>query len=190
MKPTNHITNDSHSQMDYGQVLEALNRASLFELYRLSVAIGNQLTDPSRLAAVKRALHAGQQIEWFVAEENRLVRGKILELRRTRALVQQAEDGSRWTIPFHLINLDGHETEIAPQPARPLDRNRIKVGDGVAFKDRSGQEHFGEVVKLNPKTAAVLVGRTRWRVAYALLSAVIDGERGDDDEASQLVLVD
>ncbi len=189
MKPTNDISNHSHSPMDYSEVLEALNRASLFELYRLSVAIGNQLTDPARLAAVKRALHVGQPIEWFVAEENRLVGGKILELRRTRALVQQAEDGSRWTIPFHLINLDGHETEIAPQPTRPLDRNRIKVGDRVAFKDRAGQEHFGEVVKLNPKTAAVLVGRTRWRVAYALLAPIIDGEC-DADEASQLVLVD
>jgi hypothetical protein len=43
--------------------------------------------------------------------------------------------------------------------------------------------------ELNPKTAAVLVGRTRWRVAYALLAPIIDGERGDDD-AGQLVLLD
>lgn len=189
MEKQNSIAKATHEHMNYGAVLEALNRASLFELYRLSVAIWNQLNDPTRIAAVKRALRTGQQIQWFDAEKNRLVQGQVIELRRTRALVKREEDGSRWTIPFHLINLDGHETDIAPQPARPLDRNRIKVGDRVAFKDRAGQEHFGEVVKLNQKTAAVRVGQTRWRVAYALLSPIIDGERGDDD-GSHLVLLD
>jgi hypothetical protein len=74
-----------------------------------------------------------------------------------------------------------------------LDRNRVKVGEIVSFRDRQGQEHFGEVVKLNQKTASVMVDRTRWRVAYGLLSPVIDGERAAETEdaiAGELVYDD
>ncbi|MCF7985158.1 MAG: hypothetical protein K9L70_12205, partial [Thiohalocapsa sp.] len=162
--------------MNYGQILEALDQASLFQLYRLHAAIGNQLDDPARIDAVKRALRAGQEIRYFVAEENRLASGRLLELRRTRAVIENLDDGKRWAIPFYLINLDGHEADIAPRPSRPLDRNRVKVGEIVSFRDRQGQEHFGEVVKLNQKTASVMVDLTRWRVAFGLLSPVIDGD--------------
>jgi hypothetical protein len=50
----------------------------------------------------------------------------------------------------------------------------------VAFKDRNGHELFGEVIKLNQKTAGVLVGTTRWKVSYGLLSSIIEGELGRD----------
>lgn len=162
--------------MNYGEILEALDQASLFQLFRLHAAIGNHLDDPARIDAVKRALRPGQLIRYFAVDENRLASARLLELRRTRAVVENLEDGKRWSIPFYLINLDGHEADIAPRPNRPLDRNRVKVGEIVSFRDRQGQEHFGEVVKLNQKTASVMVDRTRWRVAYGLLSPVIDGE--------------
>lgn len=35
--------------MNYSQILEALNKASLFELYRLQQAIRRNLEDPSRI---------------------------------------------------------------------------------------------------------------------------------------------
>lgn len=50
----------------------------------------------------------------------------------------------------------------------------------MAFKDRNGNERFGEVIKLNQKTAGVLVGATRWKVGYRLLSAIIEGELGSE----------
>lgn len=34
------------------------------------------------------------------------------------------------------------------------------------------------MIKLNPKTAGVLVGTTRWKVSYGLLSSIIEGELG------------
>lgn len=87
MEQKNSIAKASNEHMDYGAVLEALNRASLFELYRLSVAIWNQLNDPTRIAAVKRALRAGQQIQWFDSDKNRLVQGQVIEpCRSPRAL--------------------------------------------------------------------------------------------------------
>ena len=59
---------------------------------------------------------------------------------------------------IYLINLEGQDAEIAPTRRRGLDRNSLKVGDRVAFTDRDGREQFGEVVKLNQKSAAVQVG--------------------------------
>ncbi|MBK1723151.1 hypothetical protein [Thiocystis violacea] len=166
--------------MDYDHILAALNQASLFELYRLSAAISNQLDDPARIRAVKQALRVGQTLSWFDNVENRLVEARLVQINRTRALVQNIADGKRWSIPFYQINLEGKDAEIGATKRRGLDRNSVKVGDRVAFRDRNGLDRFGEVVKLNQKTAAVLVGATRWRVGYGLLSHVIDGNLGDD----------
>lgn len=167
--------------MNYNAVLEALTQASLFELHRLDAAIRNQLEDPARIRKVKQALRVGQTVIWFDEQQNRLLEARLLEIRRTRALVQNIGDGKRWNIHFYLINLDGQDVEIAPRHQRKLDRNSLRVGDRVAFKDRHGYERFGEVVKLNPKSAAVMVGTTRWRVAYGLLMPVIDGDLGSAD---------
>jgi|GEM_PF-284556 len=166
--------------MNYNAILDALNQASLFELHRLNAAIRNQLEDPARIRKVKQVLRVGQTLTWFDEQENRLLEARLLEIRRTRALVQNIGDGKRWNIQFYLINVDNQDIEIAAQDRRKLDRNSLSVGDRVAFKDRHGHERFGEVVKLNPKSAAVMVGTTRWRVAYGLLMPVIDGDLGSD----------
>jgi hypothetical protein len=166
--------------MNYNAILDALNQASLFELHRLNAAIRNQLEDPARIRKVKQVLRVGQTVTWFDEQQNRLLEARLLEIRRTRALVQNVGDGKRWNIQFYLINVDNQDIEIAAQGRRKLDRNSLSVGDRVAFKDRHGHERFGEVVKLNPKSAAVMVGRTRWRVAYGLLMPVIDGDLGSD----------
>jgi hypothetical protein len=163
--------------MNYSKILDELNRASLFELYRLEQAIRRSLEDPVRVKNIKDSLKVGQDIEYFDAEENRLVEASIIELKRTRALVKNRHDGKRWNIPFYHINLDHADIAISGSKGK-LDRNSLKVGDKVAFKDRKGNELFGEVIKLNQKTAGVLVGVVRWKVSYALLSLVIEGELG------------
>jgi alpha-L-arabinofuranosidase len=165
--------------MNYSEILEALNKASMFELYRLEQAIRCSLDDPARIRKVKDSLKVGQDIEYFEAEGNRLIEASIVELKRTRALVKNRHDGKLWTIPFYLINLDHADVTIS-SPTGKLDRNSLKVGDKVAFKDRKGNELFGEVIKLNQNTAGVLVGTTRWKVSYRLLSSIIEGELGSD----------
>ena len=92
--------------MNYSQILEALNNASLFELYRLQQAIRRSLEDPARIRQIKDSLSVGQDIEYFEAEENRLIEASIVELKRTNALVKNRHDGKLWNIPFYFINLD------------------------------------------------------------------------------------
>jgi len=165
--------------MNYSQILEELNNASLFELYRLQQAIRRSLEDPARIRKIKESLKVGQDIEYFDAEENRLVEASIVELKRTRALVKNRHDGALWNIPFYHINLDRADVSISGSTGK-LDRNSLKVGDKVAFKDRKGNELFGKVIKLNQKTAGVLVGTTRWKVGYRFLSLIIEGELGSE----------
>ena len=165
--------------MNYSTILDELNNASLFELYRLEQAIRRSLEDPERIRDIKDSLKVGQDIEYFDADENRLVEARIVELKRTRALVENRHDGKLWNIPFYHINLD-HEDIAILGSAGKLDRNSLKVGDKVTFKDRKGNERFGEVIKLNQKTVGVLVGTVRWKVGYSLLSLVIEGELGSE----------
>ncbi len=165
--------------MNYSKILAELNSASLFELYRLEQAISRSLEDPVRIRKIKDSLTVGQDIEYFDAEENRLVQASIIELKRTRALVKNRHDGALWNIPFYHINLDHADVSISGSTGK-LDRNSLKVGDKVAFKDRKGNELFGEVIKLNQKTVGVLVGTTRWKVGYRLLSSIIEGELGSE----------
>lgn len=165
--------------MNYSKILDELNGASLFELFRLEQAIRRALEDPVRTGEIKRSLKVGQDIEYFVAEENRLVDARIVELKRTRALVENRHDGKLWNIPFYHINLDRGDIAIRGSTGK-LDRNSLKVGDKVTFKDRKGNERYGEVIKLNQKTAGVLVGSTQWKVGYGLLSPIIEGELGNE----------
>lgn len=165
--------------MNYSKILDELNNASLFELYRLNQAICRSLEDPVRIKNIKKSLKVGQNIEYFDAEENRLIAASIIELKRTRLLVKNRHDGKLWDIPYYHINLDRANTAISSSTGR-LDRNSLKVGDKVAFKDRKGNELFGSVIKLNQKTAGVLVGTTRWKVGYSLLSLIIEGELGGE----------
>lgn len=72
--------------------------------------------------------------------------------------------------------MDFVEADI--KPTSGVDRTSLKIGDRVGFTDKSGQECYGEVFKLNSKTAGVMVGGMQWRVAYSLLTSVIDGELG------------
>ena len=74
--------------MNYSMILDELNSASLFELYRLEQAIRRSLKDPVRIRKIKDSLKVGQDIEYFDAEDNRLVEA-IVELKRTRTLVKK-----------------------------------------------------------------------------------------------------
>ena len=73
--------------MDYTQLLQALNDASLFDLYRLNVAIGNELENPCRLAAIKKQLRLGMDITYFDPVKNSLMPSTLRELRPKKAVV-------------------------------------------------------------------------------------------------------
>ena len=165
--------------MDYSLILEELARASLFDLYRLQIAIGHQLDDPGRIQEIKRQLEPGREIAYFDDRANKLVNARVASLKRTRLLVENTHDHQRWSVPFCSVNLAGVDTDIrSPANQNGLDKSQLKIGDQVGFRDRQNNELYGQVIRLNRKTATVLVGdASKWRVAYSLLFPIVDGER-------------
>ena len=95
--------------MDYSKIMEELKDASLFELYRLSAAIIQQLEDPKRISEIRRHLRIGQIISYFDSTENRSIEAKVIKLKRTRLLVEAIPDKQRWDIPYLLDKFGSSE---------------------------------------------------------------------------------
>ena len=68
--------------MDFAAVLQALNQASGFELYRLRAAIDRVLANPKWIRAVQSQLRIGQEVTFFDARANRLLTAEILDFRK------------------------------------------------------------------------------------------------------------
>ena len=162
--------------MDYTSIIEGLRVASLFDLFRLRAALTMQLEDPGRIEQVRVRLRPGMPITYFDEVQNRLVSASVIELRRTRLLIENQHDKERWSIPFGAVNIEEVETDLRAAAApQGLERSRLKMGDAVGFRDRQNQDRCGQVLALNPKTVTILTrDQQRWRVAYQFLFPVID----------------
>lgn len=162
--------------MDYTSIIEGLRVASLFDLFRLRAALTMQLEDPGRIEQVSARRRPGMPITYFDEVQNRLVSASVIELRRTRLLIENQHDKERWSIPFGAVNIEEVETDLRTAAApQGLERSRLKVGDAVGFRDRQNQDRYGQVLALNPKTVTILTrDQQRWRVAYQFLFPVID----------------
>ena len=165
--------------MDYSKIIEELEQASLFDLYRLSVAINQLLEDPRRLSEIKKCLRSGKNINYFDDTENRLIEAKVIKLMRTRLLVENIDDLQRWEIPLYYVNLDEVNTDIIGSSKIGLDKNQLKVGDMVGFQDKQNNDVHGKIIRLNQKTATIKTNtNTEWRVGYEWLYVVINVEQG------------
>ncbi len=168
--------------MDYSKIIEELKQASLFDLYRLSVAINQQMENPRRISEIKKCLKPGQIISYFDDTENRLIEAKVIKLMRTRLLVENTDDQKRWEIPLYWVNLDEVNTDIITSSRMGLDKSQLRVGDMVGFQDRQNNDVHGEVIRLNQKTATIKTdANTEWRVGYEWLYLVIDVGQGHPD---------
>ncbi len=164
--------------MEYAEMLEQLEKASLFDVYRLHAAMNMMMEDPQRLAQVREQLVPGQEVSYFNWQENRFIQAKILELKRTRVFVQEQGTGARYSIPMYWINIENVDlAEQRHSNGKGIPRSELRVGDQVGFRDRNNRTRCGQVIRLNPKTTTLLVdGRSKWRVAYGFLFDMIDGQ--------------
>ncbi|NPU95543.1 MAG: hypothetical protein HPY82_26920 [Gammaproteobacteria bacterium] len=158
--------------MDYSQIIDALNHASGFDLYRLRSALENMIDEPRRLIEIRALLRVGQRVQWFDVGRNRLCEGTLINIKQTRAVISNPSDGKRWDIPLCAINIHQVDTQIESQrPVAALTKNEIQIGERVGFVDGDGIERSGEMIRLNQKTATAVnhADRISWRVSYALL---------------------
>ena len=160
--------------MNFTEVLDALKRASGFELYRLRAGIDRMLDDPKWIMAIRKALRVGQVIEYFDEKDNRLCTGRILELRQKTVLILRMDTAQRWLMPYASINLGGIDTTIRDKPNQGLGRQELAVGDNVGFHDRDQCQRIGRIIRLNDKTVTLVSDNQQWRVAYGLLHRIVD----------------
>ena len=141
--------------MDYTLLINELNKASAFDLYRLFVAIDKELRNPIRINLIKQQLVIGMELTYFNFVKNRLLKAKLLELRKTHALVFEYEGNKKLVIPFAVINLDNTNTEIyKSNDSETLSANTLKVGDPVSFH-KSGEIIIGIIKRINYKTVSI-----------------------------------
>lgn len=174
--------------MNIQPVFQELQTASDFELFRLKAAIEKLLEDPERINALRKKMTVGMQLDYFNEEENRSIPCELLEIKRTRATVREIETGKRWTLPFYYLNFDHVETKLVANNKRGMSKAELHIGCTVGFvNNQNNQDYIGQVVKLNPKRAVLLVGNEKWQVPYQLLFSVIHSEL---DNNSTLLLAD
>lgn len=162
--------------MDFTTVLTLLKEASLYDLYRLRVALKNQMDDPEKIKALRQCFAVGSSIAYFNSIKNSLCRGTVLRKNLKKVVVMDLEDTQVWTVPYYAINLTGKENDIQARYHEKLTKNNFKVNDRVDF-DYEGKHYFGTINKLNHKTTSVLtLEYKRFRVGYGLLFKVIEGE--------------
>jgi len=163
--------------MNYTHLLNELNKASTFDLYRLSVAIDNELEKPQRILQVKQSLSIGMELSYFYYPENRLIKAKLLEMKQKKAVVFDYEKQTRYVVPYCTLNIGGANTDICEEnKAENLTANMVKVGDWVGF-NKDGESIVGVIKRINHKTVTLktTIGQ-QWRVAYQCLYRVHEGE--------------
>lgn len=164
--------------MDYSKFMSELDDASLFDLYRLRVAIRKELENPRRIEEVKKMITTGDVISYFDENENRLIQAEVIELRRTRVLVKNRHDMKQWIIPFYMVNVEDVAADIKySTTTKGMNRNELRIGDLVGYRSKSNENICGKVMRLNPKTVTIFVEpNQKWRVPYSMLYPIIDGE--------------
>jgi len=161
--------------MDYSNILQELEEASLFDLFRLSVAINDELKNSQRIEKIKQSLGIGQKITWFNNGTNKLEEARIKKLNPTRCEIINLLDGENWNILYAAINMDDVDISIHSNQKFGVKKSALRVGDIVSFLDKEHKLQFAKVQKLNPKTAGVITMEgIQWRVGYGSLSKNID----------------
>jgi hypothetical protein len=176
--------------MDSHQLIDSLSRKSLYELFRIKNVIDKLLEDPAALGYCRNNLKVGQSLSYFDPDSNQEIRAVLSKIYRTKALVKNIDDSRYWTIPLYMINREGLPMRL-PNRSR-IDRLNLKVGDSVGFLNRAQEACYGQVEKLNTKTASVkLASGQIWRVAYSLLFYVTDAqafEKGSLFELPEIIV--
>jgi len=154
-------------------LLDALRNAPSLDLYELSLAISQMLSDPARILEVRRHLQLGAQVMYFDHRRGALVPGRMLQLHPTTATVQDDVTRTHWKLPYAAIVVDQHVSHPPVRPQR-VAVTEFKLGDTVSFTDKHLREQIGTIIRMNTKTYSLLCDGEQWRVSPGLLRKVID----------------
>ena len=160
--------------MNYTNILEELENATLFDMYRLLHALDNELENPNKIRLIKNKLRVGQIISHYNNSMNILEDVEIIKLNKNRCLVKKLSDESLWNILYASINMDNADININTSQEYGLKKNQISISETLKFLDNDNNQRYGKVIRLNQKSVTLLVNNEKWRVGYGLLSKHTD----------------
>jgi len=169
--------------MNYTNILEELDKASLFDLYRLHHIIRDELDDPKKIKLVKNMLREGQIVSHYNGKLNRVANAEIITLNKNNCVIRELDDDSLWTSSYAAINIDNTDVSINTNQKYGLKKYQIAIGEILTFLDNDNKQIYGKVIRLNQKSVTLMVDDTKWRVGYGLLSKNMDieGKAIDND---------
>jgi len=156
--------------MNYTNVLEELENATLFDMYRLLHALNNEIENPDKIRLVKNNLRVGQIVSYYDNKINILEDVEIIKLNKTRCTVKKLSDESLWDILYASINMENVNINIHTNQEYGLKKNQISIGEILTFLDNDNNPRYGKVIRLNKKSVTLLVNNEKWRVGYGLLN--------------------
>jgi len=165
--------------MQDAALIDALNRATSLELYQMGALIERLITDPRRIVAIRKDLHLGQVVRFYEARSDKVLLGRIVDMRDTSLTMQGTEFRGEWKLPYAAIEPPEPGTKAPPPSPAPAGTPRptradFGRGDKVSFTDRHLQVHVGIITRCNPKTASVDSDGEAWSVSYHALAHVVD----------------
>jgi hypothetical protein len=164
------------AKMNYTEVINSIKNASLFDLYRLGVAIRHEMENSYRIQQLRQSFKEGDTVSYFDEVSNSLQPAIIIQKNQKYVSVKNISDHKHWRIPYYLLNLANVNIDIRPNQQESLSKNNLKTGDCVGF-NKDGEQIAGIVIRLNYKTVTLMTKDHRqWRVSYRLLFKVIDAD--------------
>jgi hypothetical protein len=157
------------------RLLDLLRSAPSLDLYQISLATHQLISDPQRIIAIRSRLHTGARVMFFHHQAHTLAAGTVVAFRPTEVAIQDDATRKQWWLPYAAIAPDPQQhthEPVMPSPARPT--VNFQLGDTVGFTDKYLREHIGTVQRINGKTLSIDCDGVRWRVSPRLLRKIID----------------
>ncbi len=158
------------------RLLDALRIAPNIDLYQLSLAINQMLSDPQRILDVRRHLHLGAHVMYFDHRRGILAPGRVLQMQAANATVKDELTHVQWKLPYAAIVVDPAQrpAQATQAPPQRVDAGTFKLGDTVGFTDKHLRERIGTVTRINTKSCSLICDGEQWRVSPGLLRKIID----------------
>ncbi len=160
------------------QLCSFVENASPFEIYRIILYLNRELNDSRKIRLIALQVHVGERVSYFDPKTNRVIDAIILEKRSKNVILHHADADRSQTkmIPYYMLQIASKDL-ILGNPEKKINRHTLRMGDSVGFKHtKTGQNFYGIVERLNPKTALLLTtDGQKWKVSYSLLYPILEG---------------
>lgn len=170
------------------KVAQALQQASMVELFALSTLIDRLMADPARIAQIRLRLHLGQAVRFVDWRDPQMPMraAKVVALAKDHVSVLEDGANRQWNLPYAAVEPPtgaASPAQAASHAATPpphnaasrAQRGDFRSGDKVVFEDRLLQPQFGTIVRINRQTATVHTDDGKaWRVSFPLLRRIVD----------------